>query len=418
MPGVFPSAPRTASGVIPIHRGRLRHIYRAAVGRVDGRRCVADALQRMAPAPPVVAVAIGKASAAMLQGALDVLGTQVREALMVAKSGYQRPLPGVHSLQAGHPYPDERSVEAGSAVLSMLARAPAEASLLFLISGGASALVECPRPGISLQDLQRVNRWLLGCGMGIHAVNHVRASLSLIKGGRLIRYLGGRRALNWLISDVPGDDPSVIGSGLLMPGLGDRRPEQACFPRWLVRLMEGATPPPVPSTAVETLILARPADARSAAAEEGRRLGYTVVEHVELLTGDAETAGRRVVEVLLSCPPALHVWSGETTVTLPQRPGVGGRCQHLALSAAGAMRGRTGLCLLAAGTDGGDGPTEVAGALVDEATAHRGERAGFQLRAALTGADAGSFLRASGDLVVTGPTGTNVMDLMLGLRLP
>lgn len=404
--------------MIPIHRRRLLDVYRAGLLRVDGRRCVADALQQAALVPPVVAIAIGKASAAMMQGVLDVLGTQVIEAMTVTKSGYQRPLPGVHSLLAGHPHPDARSVEAGSALLSMLQRAPADASLLFLISGGASALVECPRPGIGLQDLQRVNRWLLGCGMGIHEVNQVRASLSLIKGGRLTRYLGGRRTLNWLLSDVPGDDPSVIGSGLLVPGLGDQRPEQARFPRWLVTLMAGATPPAAPSAAVETLILARPADARSAAAEEGRRLGYTVVEHTDLLVGDAETAGRQVVEVLLNCPPGLHVWSGETTVTLPQQPGVGGRCQHLALSAAAAMRGRGELCLLAAGTDGSDGPTEVAGALVDGDTVHRGERAGFQWYAALTSADAGSFLRASGDLVVTGPTGTNVMDLTLGLKLP
>jgi glycerate 2-kinase len=397
-------------------RAHLTQVFHAALGAVDGRACVARALRGERVKPPCWAIAIGKAAAAMMRGALEASGA-VQEALAITKAGHCTDLPGVTCLEAGHPLPDRRSLAAGRALLAFLGRAPSSASFLFLISGGASALVECLPEGVTLADLARVNAWLLGSGLDIHAVNRIRRSLSLIKGGRLAHFLGGRDALNLLISDVPGDDPAVIGSGLLVPPTDPQSFEGLHVPPWLARLLALGAPPVSGSLEnIRTRIVARPANARRAAADASRVLGYEVFEHGELLVGDAAAAGARLGSELREGSPGLHVWSAETTVRLPPRPGRGGRCQHLALSAALALRGCDGVVLLAAGTDGTDGPTEEAGAVVDGDTVARGEAAGLLAARSLEAADAGTFLAASGDLLRTGPTGTNVMDLILSLR--
>jgi glycerate 2-kinase len=397
-------------------RAQLRRVFDQALGAVDGRFCVARALRDRPMAGPVWAVAIGKAAPAMLRGGLDVC--PIEAALVITKAGYGGGIAAGTCLEAGHPLPDERSLAAGEALARFMDQAPRAASFLFLVSGGASALVERLPEGVTLRDLVRVNEWLLASGLDIHAVNRVRRSLSLIKGGRLGELLRGRPALNLLISDVAGDDPAVIGSGLLVPSDGQGL-ESLRLPGWLRRLTQRRVPASRMSLEnVRTLVVARPAGARGAAAEAGRALGYPVFEHRELLLGDAAQAGRGVAAELRQKAPGLHVWSGETTVRLPPRPGRGGRCQHLALSAALELRGQGKLLVLAAGTDGSDGNTEDAGAWADGGTVARGERAGLSAHGSLAAADAGSFLAASGDLLRTGPTGTNVMDLILGLRFP
>jgi hydroxypyruvate reductase len=164
-------------------------------------------------------------------------------------------------------------------------------------------------------------------------------------------------------------------------------------------------------------IIARLDDAKRAAAEAARLLGYRVTLHSEFIEGDSLVAGARLAQVLLAAPAGeVQVWGGETTIKLPSQPGRGGRNQSLALAAALALHGRKNIWFLSAGTDGTDGPTPDAGALVDDGTIARGEAEGIPAHQALVAADAGNFLEASGDLIQTGPTGTNVMDLMLGLR--
>jgi len=403
-------------------RRDLLRIYRAALTAVDGRRRVAEALRGRAPPPALRLVALGKAAEAMAEGAWDVWGEAVAEGLLITKYDHverrrwvSRP---VEVIEAGHPLPDDNSLLAGERLLRFVAEAPVDAGFLFLISGGASALAEALAPGATLAaELRALNRWLLASGADIHHINRIRKAVSRLKGGRLARALAGRPALQLLISDVRGDDPAVIGSGPLQPG-GEPAPRELLPPElahlWL------AEPPPAaddPALArLETRVIAANGDALAAAAARAAALGYPVHRHAEFVGGEAAEEGARLARALIDGPPGIHLWGGEPVVTLPAEPGRGGRAQTLALAAARILDGRGGLYLLAAGTDGSDGPTEDAGALVDGASAARCRAAGIDPAAALASADAGSALAAAGDLIHTGPTGSNVMDIMIGLK--
>ncbi len=408
--------------------------YRAALDATGGRACVRRrlaeehvlaeyALEEHALAPRF-AIAVGKAAAAMMAGAFDVLGAGIERALVVTKHGHAGGLldPGwpVEVVESSHPVPDESCLAAGRVLVDFVDAIPAGADVLALVSGGASALVEVLPEGFDAGDLARVNEYLLAEGLPIGAMNRVRKRISRIKGGRLARRIAPRRTLHLAISDVPGDDPKIIGSGLLVPhagedfGIGDLD-----LPPWLAEMGRQAPLLPGEETAghVRTEIVARPADARAAAAAVYRAAGVDVVEHPDLLAGDAIETGRRIGRAIAEAKPAAHVRAGETTVVLPPNPGRGGRCQSLALAAALEIRKSAGAWVLAAGTDGTDGPGEDAGALVDAGTVARGAAAGLDPDRCLRGADAGAFLEASGDLVRTGPTGTNVLDLVVALKM-
>jgi hydroxypyruvate reductase len=398
-------------------RHLLLEAYRSALVAVGGRDRVCRRLEGANFPDGVYVVALGKAACAMAEGAHDALGGQIRDALVITKRGYAQPLPWP-VLEAGHPRPDAGSIDAGHALLAFIDRLPEAAEMLVLLSGGASALAEVLPDGVDLDALQRVNDWLLGSGLDIAAMNRIRKRLSLIKGGRLAQRLAPRRTLCLAISDVPGDDPRAIGSG---PLTADDSPGEVALPPWLAELLRAAPSLPARGDAcferVSYEIIAGNRAAVAAAVAAVERLGMAAVAEPEFITGDAATVGARLAQSLHAAAPAtVHVWGGETTVRLPPRPGRGGRCQQLALAAALGLNGSTDIWLLAAGTDGSDGPTEDAGALVDGGTVARGALSGMEAGAALRAADAGSFLEASGDLVQTGPTGTNVMDLMLGLR--
>jgi hydroxypyruvate reductase len=400
-------------------RRDLLSLFEAAVAAVNGRTRVSAALREQPFGEAVYVLALGKAGVPMMQGARDALGGRIRDALIVTKDagGVALPWPVIES---GHPLPDARSLAAGERVCQFAGRLPADAQVLVLLSGGASALVEKLAPGVDLALLQRITRWMLGAGLDIGAMNRIRKRLSLIKGGRLAQRLHPRPTLCLAISDVPGDDPRAIGSGpLVAEGGGELALADA--PLFVRDALERATPLPALADAcfdaVQFRIVATLADAKRAAAEAAARLGYTPTLEPEFLSGEASRAGVLVAEHLLSAQPdVIHIWGGETTVRLPERPGRGGRNQSLALSAALRLAGWNAV-LLAAGTDGTDGPTEDAGALVDGGTVARGTGESFDAQGALAAADAGTFLEAAGDLVHTGPTGTNVMDLMIGMRL-
>jgi len=416
-----PKAPPTDPDRGPAARWRLGQVFAAALGSVDGRVAVRRALGAAAPPDRVWLIAIGKAAAAMTQGALDCLGPRLLGGLVVDKA----PPPasfaahGLAALTGGHPLPTLVSLRAGEALLAVLARTPPDATLLFLISGGASSLVEVPVVGLALAELERLNRWLLGSGLPIGPMNLVRTAVSRIKGGGLLATLPPRPLRVLAISDVPGDDPRVIGSGLLVP-----RPDLEAalvglaLPPWLREWVDlglaqrwaGSHPGP-PIELVATLDTAK-----EAAAQAARAAGLAVRVHPRFLAGDAAGQGRELARQVREGPPGLQIWGGETTVRLPAQPGRGGRNQHLALAAAQELAGCRDCLLLAAGTDGSDGPGEDAGALVDGGTLERGARAGFDAADALARADSGRLLAATGDLIHTGPTGTNVMDLVLGLR--
>ena len=379
-------------------RELLIDLYRAGLARVEGRRCVQEALSRPAGRPEgrVWAVAIGKAASAMALGARDVLGEGLEALLLVTRRGHVAPelreLPGVEIHEGGHPLPDERSLRAGQRLLRWLEGLPPGVTPLFLISGGASALVEVPQAGVTLEALVRVSREGLASDLDIAALNRRRAGLSQIKGGRLAVRLGGRPAQALLISDVPDDDPAVIGSGILAPAPGGDRVQ-----RQVIASLD---------MAIDAVVTA--ASARQLAAQRAARR----------FAGDASRLAVQFTHELALGQVQVRVWGGESTVRLPEHPGRGGRNQHLALAAARMIAGYPELMLLAAGTDGTDGATDDAGAVVDADTCGQIALLGLDPEECLRRADSGAALQAVGALLCTGPTGTNVADLAIGLKLP
>ncbi len=405
-------------------RQHLLHVYHAALAVVRGEICTREVLAGYDPGRPVVVIAIGKAASSMMMGAITALGDMFDEGLLITKEGYcDKKLQGMKNIQcleSAHPVPDQRSLYAGRMLLEFMAVRAVEQDFIFLISGGASSLVEVLPDKLHLEDLQKVNHWLLGSGWSITEMNRVRKSLSCIKGGRLAQRLTGHHVNCLMISDVPDNSPQVIGSGFLSPGIIDELQSED-MPEWIKTLPKA---PPAPLwddvcfNTIDVRIVAKLEDAMQAAKKMATALGYDVYLHEELITCDAQLAGQQLARALYDGEFGLHIWGGETTVRLPDNPGQGGRNQQLALAAAAELTGMEGHYFLAAGTDGSDGPTQTAGALVDGHTLQRGIQAGFDVQQTLTSANAGDFLHASGDLIVTGPTGTNVMDLMLAIKRP
>jgi len=404
-------------------REDLLSIYNHALFAVNGRKAVVAELLSNPYHSHLALIAIGKAATQMAVGAFDVLGTLINPALLITKKGHLdkqllQDYP-ITCLESAHPVPDATSLAAGKTLLDFIKTLPPQYPVLVLISGGTSALVEVLAPFVTLADLQRVNHWLLGSGLDIHAMNQIRKSLSAIKGGRLAHYLTGHPVLNLLISDVPGDDLQAIGSGLLCYHHSMNREKDSvnCLPDWLITLITKACPLPPPScfTNITQRLIANPQNARQAAGSAAKKLGYPVFNNETLIIGEAQLAGRNLAQKLCHASAGIYVWSSETTVHLPKQPGKGGRCQSLALAAAYEIAGLPDVYLLAAGTDGNDGSGEAAGALIDGGTLARGNQKGFDAQRCLERADAGSFLAASGDLIYTGPTGTNVMDILIAL---
>ena len=402
---------------------RLRDILGAALTRVRGTETVAWWLEQHPEIGYDHLFAFGKAASAMALGALRARPEPVR-GLVITKHGHlDRELSGfaqVECIESDHPVPGPASLQAGRKLMEFLSQAPADARFMALISGGASSLVEALAPNLSLRDLSELTERMLAEGLTIAEMNAVRCSVSRIKGGRLAHYLNGRPTCTLMISDVPGNDPAVIGSGPLTQTpdatlpvtLSDRA-------RRLIGKVERMPAPPAEAFAhLQTHIIATLEDAKGAAAKRARELGFEVHPHVEFLEDEAAKTGTGLAEWMTQAtvPAGLHIWGGETTVHLPEKPGRGGRNQHLALAAAIALDGTDGIRLLACGTDGTDGPTEDAGGEVDGTTLGRGRKLGLDAGQALTRADAGSYLAAVDALVTTGPTGTNVMDLVLASK--
>jgi glycerate-2-kinase len=388
----------------------------------------------------VLVVGAGKASAGLAAGVEAVLGSRIVGGIVIVPDGYARPLRHVEVAIGDHPVPYRRSAAATRGLLAALARHP-EAAVLVLLTGGASSLLAAPAPGLRLADERRAGAWLLASGADITAVNVVRKHLSAIKGGRLAERLAGRPAAALVISDVPGDDVAVVGSG---PTVADpstfadalaitraferTRPLPASIQRHLERGARGAivdTPKPgTPAArACPTLLVAANATARAGAAHAARRAGIaTVVSVSRPVVGDVEAAARAIARRITCCrrrlrqgQRALLIAGGETTVQLGRRPGCGGRNQELAVAVARALAGEPGWVLLAAGSDGVDGPTDAAGAFADGSTAARAVRAGSFLADAVRRHDVYPALAKLGDLFAPGPTGTNVSDLMFAL---
>jgi hydroxypyruvate reductase len=401
----------------------------------DGETLVAGAVRvDLARVRRLLVLGCGKASAAMARAVEERLGDRVSGGLVVVKDGYTAPTHRVTVVEAGHPVPDARGEAAASRLLDLARTAGGDDLVLVLVSGGGSALTPAPVPPVTLAEKQALTRLLLAGGATINELNAVRKHLSRFKGGQLARAAAPARVLTLVLSDVIGDPLDVIASGPTAPDpstfadalavLADRGVRPAVPASALARLEAGSrgeveeTPKPGDPLfeRVTHAVIGNNELVVGAAAAAAAGLGYAPSVLTRELQGEARQVARALVERARAlAPPACLIAAGETTVTVRGR-GRGGRCQELALAASLALEPGDDLVVLAAGTDGTDGPTEAAGAVVDGSTAGRGAAAGLDPRAALDDNDAHTFLAATGDLLVTGPTNTNLLDLYLVLR--
>ncbi len=376
----------------------------------------------------------GKASGAMAAAVERTLGRRITEGLVVVKDGYTVPTARVLLREAGHPVPDARGQAAAEEIVRRVRPAGADDAVLFLVSGGGSALTPAPVRPITLAEKQETTRLLLGAGATINELNAVRKHLSLFKGGQLARAAAPATLISLILSDVIGDPLDVIASGPTAPdpttfidalavlerrGIGYLVPDAVH-----ARLEAGArgeveeTPKPGDPAfeRVTNVVIGNNALVVDAAAAEARRLGYRAEVLTRSLQGEAREVALELVTRARALPPrSCLIAGGETTVTVRGR-GRGGRCQEFALAAALQLCPDDRVVVLAAGTDGTDGPTDAAGGVADAETVARGERAGQGARRALEDNDAYTFLSAAGDLIVSGPTNTNLLDLYLLLR--
>lgn len=394
-------------------RETLIHLFRLALNAVNGCVAVEKKLHGMSFQGDVAIIAIGKAAAAMALGAKNQLGAQIQSALIITKEGYGDSALGWECLEAGHPIPNEQSLEAGVKLLDFIKNVSANTKILALISGGTSALVEFLPKSMDLENLQKMNNWLLSSGLEIHDMNRIRQSVSLIKGGKVLNHLPQNKMTQFLISDVKNDELEIIGSGLFVASKEKYKLNN--LPAWLVNFFQ--KPAAIRPILVESYIVASNEIACNAIIEQAKGESLTVTYHGQTLYGDVYELAELLVKELLNGEAGLHLWGGEPTIVLPDNPGRGGRNQSLALAMACLLENTKDITVLVAATDGGDGPGEDAGAIIDGLTLQRGDSIG-KAKDYLTAADAGTFLAEAGDLISTGPTGTNVMDLVIAFKEP
>jgi hydroxypyruvate reductase len=382
----------------------------------------------------------GKAAAPMARAAEEIFGEKISRGLIVVKYGHSAETKRIEILEAGHPVPDAAGLRGAHRIVDLARGCGEEDLLVFLLSGGASALLPYPAAGLTLEDKQIATNALLKSGAPIEAVNAVRKHLSLVKGGRLAQIAAPARVLCLILSDVIGDGPEAIGSGPTAPdcttyadclhiirrySLTDKLPPPALD--ILARgargeIAETAKPSDPLFERVQNVVVGNNRSALTAAAQRARALGYNAVILTQSMQGESRMVARAHAELVKraacgaeSLPrPACLLSGGETTVTV-HGSGVGGRNQEFVLAAALELENIDNVVVLSGGSDGTDGPTDAAGGIVDGSTIARAKLIGIDGRAFLDRNDSYSFLRAVDDLLITGPTLTNVMDLQITL---
>jgi glycerate 2-kinase len=422
---IFRAALRAADPVEAIRR----HV------RVEGDILVAGRTRyRLDRYRNVWVIGAGKASATMAAGVEKLLGKRVTGGLINTKYEHRAKLKRIELNECGHPVPDDAGVRGARRIAEIARDADARDLVVCLVSGGASALLPLPVDSVSLSDKQTTTRLLLECGANIHEINTVRKHISAIKGGQLAGIAYPATVLSLILSDVIGNDLDVIGSGITAPDRStfadaltilDRFELRARVPASVRSYLEagrGETPKAdhPAFTRTQNLIVGANDLALNAAAEEAKRLGYRTLVLSSFIEGETRDVARMHAAIAKEIrhsgrpvrAPACVISGGETTVTIHGK-GKGGRNQEFALAAALDLQGMPDTLALSGGTDGTDGPTDAAGALADGGTVARANAAGLNARALLADNDSYTFFDRLGDLIRTGPTGTNVMDVRL-----
>ena len=434
-----------------LRRTHARAIFDAGVAAADPGHCIDQALAVTGdellcgplrfPLDSISSlrlVGAGKATATMAAAAEAILGDRIDCGAINTKYGHALPLARVETFEAGHPVPDEAGVAGARRQLELLAGLDPNALVLGLFSGGGSALLPAPAEGLTLAEKQETTRLLLACGATIDEINALRKHLSAIKGGLLARAAAPARIVALMLSDVIGDPLDTIASGPTHPdattfgdclAIVDRYDLRDQLPTPVRQHLETGGRGERPETPksgdpcfarAESLVIGNSRLAIDAAANQASALGYEVCVLTSRLQGEARHAATALVSIAQETAetnrpitrPACLIAGGETTVTLHNH-GKGGRNQELALAASLQLDGWPAITLLSGGTDGTDGPTDAAGALADGQTLSRARSLGLDARAFLDRHDSYPFFAALDDLVITGPTGTNVMDLQI-----
>jgi hydroxypyruvate reductase len=409
------------------HRKLLRDMFDAAVAAASPALCIPPHLPRP-PKGRTVVVGGGKAAAAMA-AAVETHWPGPIEGLVVTRYGHSAPCRHIEVIEAAHPVPDAAGRDAARRILARVAGLGPDDLVLCLLSGGGSALLALPAPGIAFEDKQAINRALLRSGAPIGEMNCVRKHLSSIKGGRLAIAAAPARVVSLMISDVPSDDPSVIASGPTVPDATTSAEAIAILSRYGIEIPRGVlehltsqaaeTPKPVDPRfdRVTNLVVATPQDALEAAADVAQKAGYSALILGNAIEGEAREVGLVHAGIAKQAagfgqpaePPCALISGGETTVTV-RGNGRGGRNAEFLLSLGVALAGRAGIAAIAADTDGIDGSEDNAGAVLLPDTLERAVLAGLDAKAHLAANDAYPVFARLGDLVVTGPTRTNVND--------
>jgi hydroxypyruvate reductase len=410
-------------------RAALRTLFDTAIAAADPRKVLAAHLPPKPTQGRVVIVGGGKSAALMAAALEDAWPDVALDGVVVTRYGHVTPTKRVTVIEAAHPVPDANSELGARLVLDKVSGLGPDDLVIALMSGGASALLALPATGLTLGDKQVVNRALLASGANITEMNAVRKHLSAIKGGRLAKAAAPARVVTLAISDVPGDDPAVIGSGPTVPdptSFADARALIARYgitlqPHVAARLNQEADETPKRGTLPHASfhMIATPMMALRAAAEAARGLGLTPLILGDALEGEARELGKVLAGIARGARrfgqpiagPAVLLSGGETTVTLGAGPvGKGGRNTEFLLSLALALNGDAGVWAVAGDTDGVDGLEEVAGAMITPDTLARARAAGLDAQAALAHHDSHTVFGTLGDGIVTGPTLTNVND--------
>ena len=405
----------------------LKAMFKAGVDAALPSVCVPAHLPPK-PKGRTVIIGAGKASGAMAKALEDAWDGPL-EGLVVTRYGYRLPTDRLEVVEAAHPVPDAAGREAAGRIFELVQGLTKDDLVLCLISGGGSALLAMPAEGITLEDKQAVNKALLASGATISEMNTVRKHLSAIKGGRLAKAAYPARVVALMISDVPGDDPSIIASGPTVPdpstkadAIGIIEKYDLDLPANVRTALEAADETPKPSDPcferVENIMIATPQASLEAAAEVARAAGVTPVILGDSIEGESRDVALVHAGIARQCamrgqpaaPPCVLISGGETTITLKGK-GKGGRNTEFLLALAIALDGLPDIYALAGDTDGVDGSEDNAGALVYPDTLKRAEEAGLNPKAMLADNDPYTFFKGIGDLLETGPTMTNVNDL-------